>query len=405
MKKLLLLSLSLFLALACQKAENVLGIDPDAPLGAGDGDLPTVVSIDPANGTQLFDNDIQQSGIQGKIEIVFSDFMDAATVTPTGNITITNTTLDDPVTGFTTEYYPEIKKLFIFIDDVASGSGFSIELAGFTNTYGSPLDFDGDNIADPAPYDNYLSTFFTQGYTDTLIATVWPEIADLDPYLIRTAVQQPTIVLQFANTGIRMDSVALKNMSNFDLRSDGGTAYPLQHVSHTNTSVTLQPTGNLPYGSNYTFTITCSELKKIAKSVTPDYLLVLDGNDNGPESAEPDTGGYFRVDTVIPPTVDVSQIANGARFTFSKKIDEATLSLATLKVFDDDGYVPGELRIYAYPDTTPTYVEYYYKRAIAGSADAFASRTIKQTAKDYYLDGNGNQIGSEPQDDDWEYNF
>jgi hypothetical protein len=398
MKKLLILSLSLLVLFACKKGDNPLDIIPGVPEG-GAGNLPTVVSIVPANGAQINDYS-NQSGIQGRIEIVFSDYMDEATL---GGITITNTTTNSTISGITTEYYPEIKKLFVYVADLAGNSAYSIRLNGFENTYGSPLDFDGDNHADGAPYDDYLSAFYTAGNTDTLISTVQSKITGLDPYLELTNDTLQVITITFS---ISMDTFDLRDLSNYKLENQStGTTYPLSRVAITPTAVMVQPSSNLPIGANYTFTIACANLNRWAKSVTPAYIFPLDGNANGPEAAEPDTGGYFRVDTVIPPTVNVSSIGGGALFTFSKKMDETLIDLTTVKVFDNIGYVPGELRIYSNYGDTQTLVEYYYKRATSGAPDAFASKDLKQNDKDYYLDGDGNGIGGEQWDDYWEYNF
>jgi len=146
MKKLLILSLSLLVLFACKKGDNPLEIIPDVPEG-GAANLPTVASIVPANGALITDYS-NQPGIQGRIEIVFTDYMDETTF---GGITITNTTTNGTVSGITTEYYPDIKKLFVYVADLAGNSAYCIRLNGFENTYGSPLDFDGDNHVDGAP--------------------------------------------------------------------------------------------------------------------------------------------------------------------------------------------------------------------------------------------------------------
>jgi hypothetical protein len=404
MKKALIFAFSLLLIIACQKAENIFGIDPGLPDGTGAGNLPMVVNIDPANGAQMTDHDGTVSGIQGEFQITFSDYMDEATLT-TANIEILNTTTNSTITGVTAEYFPEIRTLFIYIDELPSGSGYLLTLSGMTNRYGSPLEFDGDNFDDGTPYDDFLSTFWTTGITDTLVDITWPQIASVDPYLERTSDQQPVITIDFSNTGMfGMDDNTL-GTSNFSLVNSSGTAYPLTQLSVSGSQVRFQPTGTLPLGDNYTLTITCSNIEKIVKSTTPDYLPVLDGNGNGPEATEPDTGGYFRVDTVIPPQVSVAGITGGAMFTFSRLIDETTIDLNSIRVFDDAGFVPGELRIYTDAGHNYTMVDYYFMRATSGMPDAFVSRDIKDATKDYYLDGDGNEIGGEPWDDYWEYNF
>jgi hypothetical protein len=398
MKKILILLSILFLTIACQKAENLLGIDPSLPDGTGAGNLPKVNAIAPAAGGQLTDQNSTLAGIQGRIEVIFSDFMDETTLIP-ANIEILNTKTNAPlVTNLTTEYFPEIKKLFIYLDTVPSASAYLLRLKDMTNLYGVRLDFDGDNNDDTSPYDDYLSTFYTSGNTDTLVALGWPTLGTLDPYLERVTNQQPVITVNFQNTGAYGMDPATLIPGNFSLVSTSGTNYALDTIAVSGSQVLLQPTGNLPYGDNYRLTITCSNIKMLAKSTTPDYIVVLDGNDNGPQATEPDTGGYFRVDTLVPPQVTVSSITNGAKFTFTEKIDETTINFTNLKVFDSEGFVPGDLRIYSNPSQTYTMVDYYFKRSVSGAKTAFISKAVMDE-KGYYFDGDGNEIGGEPWDD------
>ncbi len=403
MKKLTILASALLLILACQKAENILQITLDAPDGVGAGNLPTVVSISPGNGQELTDQNSGQSGIQGKIEIVFSNYMDPNTMTES-YITILNTATGTPISSgnFSTEYYQEIRKLFIFIDDAPSAGAYLLTLSGMTNTYGVALDFDGDNEEDGAPYDDYLSTFWTTGYTDTLVITDWPQVVNFSPDTILISwTQQPLIDISF---DAAMDTSTL-NTTNITLENSGGSAQTLNVLNKSLNWIQLQPAGNLAYGDNYTISVNCANIKRTGDSRTPTYLLYLDGNDDGPEATEPELQSYFRVDTVPPPTVDAADITNGARFTFNRLIDETTISNSSVIVYDNIGYVPGDLRIYTDVGNTYTMVDYYYKRATSGNPDAFVSRIIKYAAKDYYLDGDGNGIGGEPWDDYWEENF
>jgi hypothetical protein len=403
MKKLLIFAFSLLLVIACQKAENILEIVPGSPDATGAGNLPWITNIDPANMGQLVDQDAGQSGIQGMIIVTFSDVMDDQTMTAS-NIEVKNTTTNSNVTISDVEYYPEVNQLYIYIDDAPSGSAFLIRLNcdNMTNNFGSPLDFDRDNNADGSPYDDYLSTFWTTGSTDTLVSTIWAQIQDIDPYLSRTILQQPIITIDFANTGVfGLDTNTLVT-GNFSLVSGTGTSYPLQRMSVSGSQVQLQPTGNLPFGQNYTLTITCGNIKKLVKSTTPNYIKVLDGDADGPESAEPDTGGYFRVDTLIPPTItSVSSMPGdeGATFTFSDLIDQATISLNTVMVYDSYGFVPGNLRIYTDAGNNYTMVDYYYKRTISPvNRRAFVSKDV-EGENGYQFDGDGNEIGGESWDD------
>jgi hypothetical protein len=275
---------------------------------------------------------------------------------------------------------------------------------GIANQYGQPLDFDGDNHDDGSPYDDYLSAFYTSGNTDTLVSVAQPFIVLLDPYLDLTSDQTPTITLVFS-TG--MDTT-LVDENTVTLENESGNPVSLNRTGFSPTAFTFEPTGDLAFGQNYTVRIACADIIQkngACKSRTPDYIKVLDGDADGPEETEPDTGGYFRVDTVIPPMVNVSDISGGALFTFSRLIDEETINFDNIKVLDDYGFVTGEFRVYTNYAGTQTLIDYYYQRTTYGNPDAFVSRAVKDANKDYYLDGDGNGIGGEPWDDYWETDF
>ncbi len=402
MKKLTILASAFLLLLACQKAENILQIVPGAPDDIGAGNLPAVVWITPGNGQELVDQNSGQSGIQGRIEIVFSDFMDPNTMNESYvKILNTATGSEIPSSAISTEYFQAIKKLFIYISDAPSAGAYLLTLSGVTNTYGSSLDFDGDNKYDGVPYDGYLSTFWTAGNTDTLVLTTWPKIVAFSPDTVATSNQQPLIAIVF---NLTMDTATV-NTTNITLRNSGGNAQTLNVLAKTLNTIVLQPASNLALADNYTISVNCASIKRVGDSRTPAYLLYLDGDQDGPEATEPELQSYFRVDTVIPPRVDAADITGGARFIFTRLIGPATISNNTVIVYDNIGYVPGDLRVYANAANTYTIVDYYYKRATSGNPDAFVSRSIKDASKDYYLDGDVNGIGGEPWDDYWEENF
>jgi len=405
MKKLLLLSLSLlFLITACQKAENILGILPDAPLGTGDRDLARVSSILPAYADSLRDNDLNQAGIQGKIEVVFFDYMAEATLTP-ANIKILNTltNIEIPAADITTEYYPEIQKLFIFVDNVPASGLFTIRLVtgGITNTYGSPLDFDLDNFADGTPYDDYHSAFYTTALLDTPAIFEQPTVASFSPDTSAFSNLLPVISITF-NTPLNlgMDTTTL-NTSNIILEDSSGNSVGLSVTYKDSSSINLQPSANLTTNRRYYITVKCDNMRCLSGNPTPpSYFLKLDGDGDGPEATEPDLVSTFRVDdpTFSLKLTSILPITRGAIFRFSDIVDTTTISFDNIKVYDNTGFVPGEMRIYTDVGGNYTLIDYYFKRTVGGGRTGFVSKNLKGE-NGYFFDGDGNGIGGEPWDD------
>lgn len=405
MKKLFYLGLSILVVLACQKAENILSPDPDMPQGIGAGNLPTVTSITPVNYTQMTDQNGSTPQIEGLITVSFSDYMDPASVTNKDNIAIldvrTNTTISNNV--ITTEYYPEIRTLYISISDVPDSGSFLLRLvsgsAGMKNLYGSPLDGDNDDFADGTPYDDYHSTFWTAPLSDTLVATFQPTISSFSPDTIATNNTTPQIQIGFPAVS-PMDTLSL-NTSNIKLTQEGGGTISLNIISRDPYGIVLQPANPLTTGRNYTITLVCNEIKRLGDSKTPAYLLKLDGDDDGPEETEPDLQSYFRVDDPNnPPRIQsVTAIGtSGVRITFTRLMDNSTLTSNNVMVYDNSGFVPGDMRIYTNTAGDRTIVDYYFKRTIGGGRRVWISKEVKAT-NGYNLDGNGNGIGGEPWDD------
>lgn len=401
MKKLFIITSALLLVLSCQKPDNLLGVDPDLPLGTGAANLPTVTSITPVPGGEIVDQNSSQAGIQGRIEVVFSDYMDKTTVTNLANISLLNTRTGEaiPNSAITTEYFPEIFKLYIYLSDVPDSGIYLLRLkaGGMTNTYGSPLDFDEDNLIDGI-YDDYLAPFYTSPIMDTMVIPLQPSLTSFSPDTIATNNQQPTITLTFPAL-FDMDTLTL-NTSNITLANESGTPQTLNILLRTPQGIILQPAANLATGTNYRITVKCDNIKRLGDHATPVEFLKLDGDDDGPEANEPDLVSCFRVDDPnAPPRLNsVVAITGGATFTFSRLLDATTIHTATIAVYDQNGFVPGELRIYTDAGNNYTIVDYFYLRPITAGRHAWASKTLKAT-NGYFFDGNNNGIGGEPWDD------
>ena len=399
MKKLLILTCSLLLVMACQKAANDLVVNEDLTLGTGAANLPTATFSPTAYG-EIVDQYSVPAGIQGKIEVTFSDYMNQASVTNLGNISLLNTTTGTAVaSGITTEYFPDIRKLYIYIDPIPADGKYLLRLtAGMVNTYGQPLDFDGDNDIDGA-YDDYLIPYWTQAANaDTFVIPVQPTVATFSPDTGATIVQQPFIAITFA--GGPMDTFTL-NTANITLANEGGSAQTLNLISRNQTGVVLQPASALPTAANYRITVKCDAIRRLGDHATPAEYLKLDGNGDGPEAAEPDLQSIFRVDDPALPlhVISVTAIGTaGVLFTFEDLVDEATISQATIAVYDNAGFVPClPPRIYTNGAGTQTLVEYYFQRTTGAGRNGWVSKDLKGQ-NGYFFDGDGNGIGGEPWD-------
>jgi hypothetical protein len=405
MKKALILLFGVVLFFAC-KQENVLPpINTDLPT-TGAGNFPYVVNVYPDNQGLLPDDDLDTADIQASVVVTFSDFMDEASFG--GNVTVMNTTTGDMVPSVVVSYNKEAKKLYIRSEGWSSSSAYLLTLVtgGIKNRYGIALDGDRDTIFDGSPYDDYITTFYTNGSDpDSCVATSVPTITSISPDTIRIINPRPAMTINFSTA---MDTTDLTEfIGNFKLHKNSvtGDAVPMDTIFCTPYSIQFklkQASDSLVNGTMYYFVINSANLKAKYPRQTPDYLLPLDADYDGPESTEPNFVWYFLYDTIAPPVVsNVEQITNGRRFNFNTRMDESTLTLDNIKVFDETGYVPGSLVIKNQnTDNTTTSVEYYFERNTGENFRVFVSRNVKSN-KNRMLDSNGNGIGGEEKDDYW----
>jgi hypothetical protein len=205
-----------------------------------------------------------------------------------------------------------------------------------------------------------------------------------------------------------MDTTNLATyIANFKLfkGSVNGDPVPIDTVFCTPTSMRFKlknASDSLINGNTYYFTILSPNVKAKYPKNTPDYLLPLDADYDGPELTEPNFVWYFLYDTIAPPIVsNWEQITNGIRINFSERMDETTLTAENIKVFDATGYVPGTFVIvYRNSDNTTTSVEYYFERTAIASFKVFVSRNVKSKLG-RMLDSNADGIGGELKDDYW----
>lgn len=408
MRRSLILLIIISLFLAC-KQENLLpSIDTDLPT-QGAANLPFVQSTSPQNRNQLFDDDLDTTGIQATVVVTFSDFMDENSFA--GNVKVTNTTTGDTFPNLLINYNKEAKKLYIRSNSWSSSSAYLLRLIagenGIKNRYGSVLDGNHDGMNDGSPYDDYLSTFYTTGSaSDSCVPTSPPTISSIYPDTSRITTPRPLMTIHFSTA---MDTASLATfLSYFKLYkgSKAGEPVPIDTVWVEPDIISFklkQSSDSLINGNKYFFVVKSANLRAKYPRYTPDYLLTLDADYDGPESAEPDFVWYFLYDTIPPPKVSsIEPITNGRRINFSTRMEEATLTQENIKVYDPLGYIPGSFVILnrTVGTHTATSVEYYFERTTTTPYKVFVSKNVKST-QGRMLDSNDNGIGGEDKDDYW----
>lgn len=397
MRRALLIPLILLAVYGCKKLANPLNPDTNLPLGTGAGNLPTVAQVEPSSRDELVDDQPSDTLIQATVVVTFSDYMDPDSVVKSAKVT--NTSTGQVVTGLDVNYDADARRLYIRHLAWTANSAFLLTLSSSLarNRWGTPLDGNRNGKADGSPYDDALTTFYTQGSSsNSCVPTRPPTIDYIDPDTVRMADTLIAIAVWFTS---EMDTTTLV-LSNFRLLRDDGAPVTLTRFSVSPYYVTFMPAAGLSFGHRYTFTILESTVRGKAPANTPAYLLNLDTDKDGPEAAEAGLTSYFLCDTVAPPEVDGRGGSNGFEFDFTKVMDAATLTLENIRVFDSTGYVPGSLVVTSDAPGGLTRVYYYFSRPSDGNLRVFVSRATKARSG-AQLDGSGNGIGGEPWDDVW----
>jgi hypothetical protein len=399
LKRLTLLAALVLLAAGCKQADNFLNPDTNLPLGTGAGNLPSVDQVTPGLASQLGDDNGTVTGIQATVVVAFSDLMDEASVL--SSTSVTNTTTGEPVQNLKLTYAADARKLYVRHEDWTSNNAYLLRIAtaGAKNRWGSPLDGNRNGTAEVSPYDDYLTTFFTQGSrTESCVGTVPPHVTAVIPDTVRTSDTNQVVSVAFS---LPMDTLTLK-AANFRLLSGTGSSIQLDSQSVVPGQATFRPRSPLRYGDTYRLVLVDTAIRASGLRNTPAHVLRLDTDGDGAEATEPEWSSYFLCDTVPAPTVSVSSITRGRRFQFSVLMDSATLTAATVRVFDSHGYVPGSLVLPFGSQGGVLTLDYVFARPVSGLMRAFVSRTA-ESAKGRMLDGQPvpNGIGGEPWDDYW----
>jgi len=413
MKKYLITLLTLFILFGCAKKENPLTPNYENANKASSSNLPTISQITPSNYGQIQDKNGNVTGIQSEIVVIFSDFMDPATINNT-NITLYNVVEGDTV-GLTINYDEERRTAYITTSSFPNDAGFLFTIGnGVHNLAGSPLDGNGNGKDDGEPYDNALFAFYTGTGINISnnIRTSPPTINFTTPAASGNISVNTSITIRFNNGKTPMDTLDFTTQ-NFHLKENGTTSCTDSIESYGSNFVNIVLPGGdtLKRGTMYTFTIDAYQvlaekdtLSKIGNTAT-EHLRRMDVDGDGVISADEDslytwkfiTQNFPGEDSATPPQViRYGDYGTYYLFGFSKTMDASTFTKENIKVSDNNGYVPGTFRV----EMDSTGLKYYYDREISGSTYGWVSMEVKDKYGNK-LDGNGNGIGGEAGIDDW----
>ena len=407
MRKYITLPLVFLLVLSCAKKENPLSVDHTAAnLEEVGTALPAVVETYPANKGEITDENDDVSGIQARIKIVFSDYMDETTINST-NVLFYNV-MENKYEDVDMEYDAARKTLYLSKAEFQDNCAFVLILKpGITNLAGNPLDGNGNGKEDGDPYDRAVFYFYTGNGDDVVdgARTAPPYIASVIPDTSGNVPVNAYFEVTFANGPIDTSTIST---SCFHLeKTSTGTAVTLEIDTVTFDMVRLVISGGdtLDRGERYTFTIDAGKIKALPDSLyergctLTAYLMDLDMDGDGLEPEEENVVIYFVTEGISYPHV----ISGTSRdygdyfyFKFDKKMDASTFTQENIRVFDDFGYVPGTMII----DLDSMGVKYYYDRDVSGTVEGWVAMEVMDT-EGHMLDGNGNGIGGEEGKDDW----
>jgi hypothetical protein len=382
------------------KLKNELYDNTDQPIGNGAGNLPRVVATNPLLADILLDDDTLADGIQSTVAISFNDYMSPAGMTAQ-NVAVTNTSTGQPVAGLALSYSSGGRTFFIRGDNWPSNSAYLVTLASGAvgNLQGTPLDGNSNERSDGAPYDDFLTTFYTSGSgSANCVPTVPPRIASISPDTGRTDTALPEIRVNFTLTQL-MDTTTLKDPNNLTLTSASGTALPLILTQVNAFTLAARPASPLPKGQVYQVSLACKNIKAAPSSGMPEFLRTLDGDANGAGGVEPDYRWYFLCDSLEPPSVDSAVwIENRVQIDFLQLMDTASLGNGAIRIFDEQGYVPGDIH-YSVTYEGVSRAEYYFQRAVSGFEIRLQLSHLVKSVNGLMLDSNGNGVGGETTDD------
>jgi hypothetical protein len=393
-----LLCCALLVLFSCTKKDN-----PFSPARTGFNNaeamnISLIAARDPGADGTIQDTEPSTGEIEGEISIWFTDFMDASTVTMS-NIVVKDTTNNQSISNASLTYYPETRRA-VFRGTFSDDAAIIVTLtSSLRNSAGIHLDGNGNELLDGSPYDDIRYRLRTgSAFLDTF-DFVHPEISGTDPGITNGVALDPLISVQFSPADVDTDDLVL---GNFRLvKTSNQVAVTCSLVSRSPGMIEFQPTDSIDDATQYTVTVTCSNIYDEDGNV----LLGMQGENDGWIASIPDYSWDFVTvaqsgEDGTPPSVNSVNVGtNELLVRFNDYMVTSGFTTDNIRVFNNTTgqNLPGSILV----DMDERGFRYTLENAVSGTTYClWVSRMVReQSPGDWYLDGNNNGVGGEWDDD------
>ncbi len=399
-KALLILTiLALLLVFSCSKKDNPFEPNRSGYNDAVQMNLSFLADLVPGYGGTINDQDPGTSGIQGEFEIYFEDFMNASTITMS-NIDVGGV---GSVTNATLTFYPEIKKA-VYRGTFSDDGCFIVTLSSaLQNEGGVQLDGNGNGLADGSPYDDYCYTLLTGAGVDTFDFD-HPEITGVNPGNANGVDVATTIYVGFADGDMDTNTLTVSNVTL--MNTENQSAINCTLVARDASGIVIQPSSELDTATQYTVNVVCSAIEDMEGNQCVGFV----GDNMGYIASIPDFCWDFVTDDYgasgfdgDPPTASASAGTEELYVSFNDYMVTSTFNTDNIRVFDNNGQnLVGSILI----ELDERGFRYTLENAVVGTDYTLwiSPMVQEQGPGDWYLDGNGNGVGGE-WDDQYTYTF
>ncbi len=397
------LSVVLVFMFSCSKKDNPFDPDRGGYNDAVQMDLSYVGALVPGPGGTINDQDPDVTGIQGEIVIYFLDFMNANTVS-TSNIVVRNLTNGgSTISNASMTYYAELKKA-VFRGEFSDDACFGVTLtSGLQNEAGVQFDGNNNGWADGSPYDDYIYKLLTGIGVDTFDFD-HPEISSVSPGVSNGTSVTPFITVSFTDGDIDTNTLITANIS-LEYTSSGIPVI-CTLVNRSQSHITIQPNSELDTATQYTVTVECANIFDEDGNVLLGYV----GENMGYIANIPDYTWDFVTDDYgvsgfdgDPPTASAFVAGEELIVSFNDYMVISTFNTGNIRVYDgNEQNLVGSI----IPDLDERGFHYSLENAVGGTTYTLwiSPMVQEQEPGNWYLDGNGNGVGGE-WDDEYTYTF
>jgi len=322
--------------------------------------------------------------------LTFTKYMDSASVVDGVDIEKYYQDAGGSTSVISKEYYPKLRELKMKIL-MAETTGFIVKVSSSVkDAWGNPFDGNDNGFVDGSPWDDWREFYYRR--PSWVVPAPDLESPEVDDVYFENgsrwkANPEDTLYVEFSEI-INMGTLTSSTIFIMDY---SGNTYSLSQIDIDTTL-----SGKLKVA--YTYSLS---------NGTPYMLIIL------PE-VEDTAGNYLGVsprdtfkwsfvteisdtEQVVYPEVTNAYISgNKVVIKFNKKLDASTVNIDNIKVYensDHTGFVYGSVIL---NDTNEVW--YTLENTSASPLYLYVSKEVK-SADGYKLDGNGNGVGGEPDDD------